>query len=200
MFAAGRRRRPAYGPPSTPVATYLTTPLTGGADAPRLDLDAVAVRTLRPVVEQIAARDPSFAGHNAAVQLAALGHGDVVGSYLGGEADRGETIFQPLLSGAGQAGDRQQEVQTLLPHVAALAGGQVQDHASQGILSALNDLLTGAADADTIEQRIWRYKDYLPQEGRVEWTRRLGTLKQQLPDERGADIDNLVLAILHCPD
>ncbi|GAA4215755.1 hypothetical protein [Actinocatenispora rupis] len=202
QFAAGDRRRPAYPAPPEPVATFLTTPLT----RPGLDLAHAPVRTLAPLVRQIAARDPSFAGHDAAVRLADLGHADTVTSYLNDVAGGGDTLFAPLLdAGGADAADRQQSIRTLLPHLSALAGGDVGDHASRAILAALDDILAlppGSADADAFRARIWAYKDYLPDDGkvRVGWQRRLTALKTQLPDEYDADVTMVTLAIMTCPE
>lgn len=192
-FAAGDRRRPAFGAPPEPVATFLTTPLTGSG------LRGAPVRTLAPLVRQIAARDPSFAGHDAAVRLVGLGHAEPVTSYLSGADGRADTLF-PLLDGAGEQG-----IRTLLPLLSALAGGDVGDGASHAILGALGDLLAlpaGSADADTVRKRIWDYKNDLPDDGkvRVAWQRRLTALKAQLPEAYADDIDTVTLAVMTCPD
>lgn len=194
-YAAGKGRRPRFGPPPEPVATFLTTSLTEHAGR---GIDPGAVRTLSPLVEQIATRDPFFAAHNAALQLTGLGHGDAVTAYLGDEAERGAKIFQPLLAvGGGTASERRHGVRELLPHLAALAGGEVDDLASHAILGALNDLLTGAVEADTIRHRIQRYKSYLPDTAKVPWVRRLGELQASLPEHRD-QFEKLATAIMEC--
>ncbi|MEV6598536.1 hypothetical protein AB0M36_16910 [Actinoplanes sp. NPDC051346] len=200
QFAAGKDRRPAHGAPTADVAHFLTTPLIKLGSGSTFGGEAV--KALRPQVEQIVHRDPSFAGHNAALHLAAAGKADFVTSYLNNKDARLETIFQPLLTVGGETpASNQQAIQTLLPHLAALAGANgVQDYAGHGILGALNGLLTGTKDMDKIRDEIHHYKDYLPKEGRVHWIRQLGALKAQLPEEQASGIDQVGEAIMTCPE
>lgn len=198
LKVAATPRRPKYDQPPEQVAKFLTTPLRGPGD--HYDLHSPAVKELAPLLKPIAERDPAFAAHNAAVQLADLGHADFVTSYLGDEAGQLAAIFKPMRDvGGDTAIDRAEGIRTLLPHLAALPGGDVGDLATHGVLTALDKGLAGTATADQIRDEIWQYKDYLTKESKVDLVREISSLKENLPEDQGS-VDEVIKAIFTCPE
>lgn len=201
--AAGRRRRPAFNPPSVPVASFLSVSLTNPAGIRTAYRDRQEhLRAKLPQVQQIIRRDPAFSGHHAVLSLAELGQFDSAMAYLeAGDDTRADEIVKPLLSVArpdSEAGG--QTIHTMLPHLAALAGGQVNDRASQAILHAIGDLIAGHETAAQVKADVWTHKDHLPQGGvvRVAWIRSLNTLIRQMP-QHGESLNSIAEAIVTCP-
>ncbi|MFI0796272.1 hypothetical protein ACH4OY_26840 [Micromonospora rubida] len=199
LTAAGRHRTPRFGRPPEQVATFLSTSLTEHLGDGRLaaDLQGPGVKTLKPLVEQIALRDPSFAAHDATLQLADLGQGDAVVNYLGAGEARGDAIFEPLVN--VDAETAQATVAELLPHLATLAGGGLNDFASQAILTAIAGQLDGSMTPEQINKSIEDHKAYLPRGGRADWVRRIGALQDKLPDHQ-LGLAEIGTMIMQCPD
>jgi hypothetical protein len=203
QLAAGDNRRPKQAAPPAPVANFLTTPFPQQVGSKALqDLFGPGVKKLAPLVQQIATREPMFAGNNAAFQLAAMDQADTVTTFAGDPRNGRETLFKPMLSvPGGTPAERQQGVQTLLPLLADLAGGYgMTDNASHGILTALNAKLQGTMDDHQIRDMIWDRKDHLPESVRPSFVRLISDVKKQVPDTDGASYDQVAEWILTCPD
>ncbi|MGC4806707.1 hypothetical protein [Micromonospora sp. DT233] len=199
--AGGRHRIAKYDRPPEQVATFLSTPLAARVGDGRFAQDLQGVKALRPLVEQIARRDPSFTAHEATLQLAELGKGEAVVSYLNAGDKRGDAIFDPLVRADGDTAQaRETTVRTLLPHLASLAGGGMKDFASQGILTAIAGQLDGSMTPDQVRDSVWQFKDHLPTEGRLDWVRRIGELQDRLPVEHRAGLEEIGTIILRCPE
>jgi hypothetical protein len=208
--AAGRRRQPAFSPPSVPVASFLSVSLTNpaGVRAAFQQHELVRADELEQVqeqVQQIVSRDPAFSGHHGVLRLASLGQFNSALAYLEAEAGekRADAIVQPLLS-VDQAAAPEEHKKTILhmlPHLAALAGGEINDGASEAILRAINDLITEGKTAEQVKADVRNYSRFLPKSGqvRVGWTRRLVELREKMP-QYDAILQEVNLAILNCPE
>jgi hypothetical protein len=203
QFAAGENRRPVHAAPPAPVATFLTTPLREQVGSQALaDLLGHEGKKLGPLVEQIATRDPMFAGHHAALRLAGMDQAEVVTAFAGDPVNGREALFKPLLSVSGEsAAERAQGVQTLLPLLADLAGAHgITDHASYGVLMALNAKLAGTADDQEVRDMIWDRKDSLPDEVKAPLVRLVSGVKENGPETDHPTYDKVIEYILTCPD
>ncbi|MFG1607592.1 hypothetical protein [Actinoplanes sp. NPDC049265] len=201
QLAAGENRRPKQTPPPTPVANFLTTPLTQIDTKTFQDLFSPEVKKLAPLVQQIGTRDPMLRGNSAAFQLAAMDQADTVTSFAGNPGNGHEALFKPIVNVPGETpAQRREGVQKLLPLLADLAGAYgMNDIASQGILSAMNAKITGSAGDQEIRDMIWDRKDHLPTDKRPDFVRLISDVRRQLPDSDGPSYDLMAEWILTCP-
>lgn len=197
-FAAGTDRRPAFAPPPAAVVRFLGTPL--GDQLRAGSPFGGTVRKLAPWVHRIAARNPAAVAYGAALALTDLGHQDIVSSVVANPGRGRDAVFGSLADiGGDTPADRQREVQTLLPQLAALVGGlDTRDVASQGVLTALNDMLAGAKDNTRIQQDITGLKSYLTDVAKADFARLIRNLANRMPAADHQTYEDLVVLILTC--
>jgi hypothetical protein len=86
--------------------------------------------------------------------------------------------------------------------LAALARDVAHDVASEAILLAVGDLISGNRSQADVKAAIWHHKNFLPKDGRlrVGWVTHLTDLKRRLPEQHAANLEWVARAIMECPD
>ncbi|HWS33949.1 MAG TPA: hypothetical protein VN408_14550 [Actinoplanes sp.] len=190
----GVGRLPRFAPPSRAVGEFLVTKLT----EPQSVRDTIGrlgtdLRDGQGQIAEIKNRVPSFAGHQAVVDLAAGKHLDSTLGYL---ADRGTpgAMLKPLI-GATPA-----EIPGMLPQLADLAGVGLGDVVSQRIAQSLSDLIAGTATESEVRDRIHGLSQQLPERSgvRMKWVEQLDALAGVVPEHAGV-ITHVMESIVTCP-
>jgi len=196
------RRTPAFEPPSPAVAGYLTTGLTE-PETVRESFGRFAdgLEAEHSEVTGVAGRVPAYGGHEAMIGLARDGHLDSTLAWIGDRSSPGAMV-KPLLDVAATASedDRGQQVRTMLPQLAKLAGHGLGDLISQRIAQTISDLIEGLITEDQAREAIFGLAGLLPQDTdvRLKWILELRTLSQTVPQFDGI-LTHVGDAIMKCP-
>ncbi|MGW0502451.1 hypothetical protein [Micromonospora sp. NPDC003241] len=189
--ATGLRQAPAFTPPTVPMVSFLSVPLTDPqAIVSGLDRAGPALPDQHSQLREAVDRVPSLAGHHAVLSLAKPLLLDGPAGGPGGAAGTG-----------GPAGSAAQ-VGALAPMLAELAGVSFDDRASHAILAAIGDLVEGTRSADEVTAAIWEFKDDLPRGGAVRpnWIRKINALVPLVAEGHREPLAQIQKAIMTCPD
>ncbi|QOC93873.1 hypothetical protein [Micromonospora craniellae] len=186
--ATGLRRAPAFTPPTVPIVSFLSAPLTDPqAILSGLDRAGPALPDQHSQLREAVDRVPSLAGHHAVLSLAKP---LLLGGLAGGPG------------GAAGTGGPAAQVGAMAPMLADLAGVSFDDRASHAILAAIGDLVEGTRSADEVTTAIWEFKDDLPRGGAVRpnWIRKINALVPLVSEGHRDPLDRIKEAIMTCPD
>ncbi|HWS32233.1 MAG TPA: hypothetical protein VN408_05755 [Actinoplanes sp.] len=197
LLVAGAGRRARFAPPSLPVATLLTTPLTEvGGLRQVFTTHGAALSGQQAEITALTGRIPQYGGHQAVVTLAGQGRLGPTLDYLGTGGREPGAVLTPLAEASAD------QVRDMLPHLGVLAGDGLGDPVSRTIVDTLGDLIGGRITRESAVGAIHRLRGLLPRTDtglRVRWTEKLGALAQRLPEQSG-DLAAVGRAILTCPE
>jgi len=202
LNAVRQRPEPAFAAPIPAVSALVTSPFTdvGGLREALSNLRAQAPAQLR-VVEQLAKLAPAFKAPAALLRMDLARHGEAALRYIGDGKTPG-SVLKPLQDVPESATpvEREAQVKTMLPELAALAEHGLNDEVSKTITEVLSEMLSGNLSEAAAREKIFTLAGKLVNnpDVRERWVTAMNDVARLLP-QHVESLTWVIEAIIACP-